>query len=152
MAVPSAPDRPPMTPTDTVRRLLIDASGEPLCDDCLAVACSVGLAEMCQLTEELLTSVSFQRHDRCVSCRRTVPAIAFTAKCVHCSRPILPGEDGLAINGDMFHFACLRRLSSDETIRISRKLSGKSRRRIEESRRRIDRQAKPPDAASQESD
>jgi hypothetical protein len=126
-----------MTTAETARRLLVDAGGEPLCDSCLAWACSVSLAEMRRITEELLTGASFQRRDRCVSCRRTVMAIAFTAKCALCSRPVLPGEDALEIDRDMYHAACLRRLSSDEIIRISRKLTQKSRRLIEESRRRF---------------
>jgi hypothetical protein len=126
-----------MTAIDTVRRLLVDAAGEPLCDACLAFACSVSLIEMRQVTEELLTNVSFQRRDRCVSCRRTVPTIAYSAKCVHCSRPVLPGEDAQDIEGDIFHVACLRRLSSDENIRISRKLSKASQRLIEETRHRM---------------
>jgi hypothetical protein len=136
-----------LTPLDTVRRLLVDAAGEALCDACLAFACSVSLHEMRQLTEELLTSASFQRRDRCVSCRRTVPAIAFAAKCVHCSRPVIPGEDALDIEGDIFHAACLRRISSDQTIRVSKHLSQASRRRIEESRQRMRGRAKPPDVA-----
>jgi len=136
-----------MTTVETARRLLLDASGEALCDACLALACSVSLAEMHQLTEELVTSASFQHRNRCVSCRRTVPAIAFAAKCVHCSRAVLPGEDALDIAGDIFHAACLRRLASDETIRISKKLNEASRRRIEESRRRMRGHGMPPDAA-----
>jgi len=127
-----------MTTAETVRRLLIDAAGEGLCDGCLAFGCTVRLAEMRQLTEGLMTSESFQRRDRCVSCRRTVPAIAFAAKCVHCSRPIVPGEDALNIDGDvMFHAVCLTQLSSNEIIRISRKLGTRSRRLIEESQRRV---------------
>src|SRR5690349_4174508 len=137
-----------MTPADTARRLLVDAAGEPLCDACLAFACSISLGQMRRVTERLLTHASFHRRDSCVSCRRTVPAIAFAAKCVHCSRPVLPGEDALEIEIDMFHAACLRRIASDQTIRLSKKLSQESRRRIEDSLRRIDRQAKPPDAAA----
>ena len=139
MEVPSAstPDRSPMTPADTVRRLLIDAAGEALCYACLAFACSISLGEMRRVAEELLTSASFQCRDRCVSCRRTVPAMAYSAKCVHCSRAVLPGEDALDIDGDIFHATCLMRLASDGSIRKSRKLSQRSRRLIEEAQRRM---------------
>jgi hypothetical protein len=136
-----------MTTAKTARRLLLDAAGEALCDACLAFACSVSLAEMRQVTEELLTSASFQRRDRCVSCRRTVSAIAYSAKCTHCSRAVLPGEKTFEADGDILHAACFTRLCSDETIRISRKLSRESRRLIEESRRRMQGPGKPPDAA-----
>src|SRR5215813_1031137 len=91
-----------MTTAETARRLLLDASGEALCDACLAFACSVSLAEMHQLTEELLTRASFQRRDRCISCRRTVPAIAYAArKCTHCSHPVLPGDNAIGADGDV---------------------------------------------------
>jgi hypothetical protein len=135
-----------MTTAEIVRRLLFDAAGEAICDACLAFACSVRLAEMHEITGALLTTAGFQRRDWCVSCRRRVPAIA-SAKCAHCSRPILPGEDGLEINGDIFHAVCLRRLSSDETIRMSRKLSRESRRLIEESRHRLREQGPTGPAA-----
>jgi hypothetical protein len=86
-----------MTTAETVRRLLVDAAGDPLCDSCLAFACSVSLPEMCQVTEDLLSSVGFAQAEKCASCRRTVSAISYTAKCTHCSRSVLPGEDGLKI-------------------------------------------------------
>jgi hypothetical protein len=115
--------RADMTTAETVRRVLIDAAGKALCDSCLAFACSVTLDEMRQVTEELLTSPSFQHRDRCICCHHTVPAIAYSAKCVHCSRAVLPGEKAFEADGDILHAACFTRLCSDETIRISRKLS-----------------------------
>jgi hypothetical protein len=124
-----------MTMAETVRRLLVDAAGDPLCDSCLAFACSVSLPEMCQVTEELLSSVGFAHAERCASCRRTVSAISYTAKCAHCSRPVLPGEDGLKIDGDIFHASCLWKLSSDANHHTSRELCAESRRLIEEARR-----------------
>jgi hypothetical protein len=150
MEVPSAPfpDRSSLTTADTVRRLLVDAAGEALCESCLAFACSVSLAEMRQATEQLLTGASFQRRDRCVSCRRTVPALAFAAKCTHCSRAVLPGEDALEIHGDVFHAACFRQLSSNENIRISRQLTRESRRTIEDARRQMRAQRKRQDTES----
>jgi len=104
---------------------------------------------MHQLTEELVTGASFQRRDRCISCRRTVPAVAYTArKCTHCSRPVLPGDDAIEADGDVFHAACFRVLSSDQTIRLSRKLNRQSRRIIEDARRQMREQRKPPDATA----
>jgi hypothetical protein len=126
-----------MTTADTVRRLLVDAAGEALCDSCLAFACSVSLSEMQQVTEELLTNASFQRRDRCASCHHTVPALTYAAKCVHCSRVVLPGEDAFVFERDIIHASCFRVLSSNETIRVSRKLSQETRRHIEDSRRRM---------------
>lgn len=139
-----------MTTTETVQHLLRDAAGEPLCDACLAFACSVSLAEMRRITDELLAKSEFSRLvDRCVSCRRVVSAIAYSAKCVRCSRPVLPGEEALMANGDILHAACSTVLVSDETIRISRKLTEASRRRIEETWRRLrDEQRKPPGTAA----
>lgn len=141
---PRGPNRSSLTTAETVRRLLVDAAGEALCDACLAFACSVSLDEVRGVTEELATHASFHRRDRCVSCHR-VPAICFAAKCAHCSRAVLPGEDALEIDGDMFHAVCLRRRVSDEAIRTSRNLTRESRRRIEDSRRRFRERAEPPD-------
>jgi len=135
-----------MIMAETVRRLLFDAGGEAICDACLAFACSVRLDEMHDLTDALLTTTSFQRRDSCISCRRTVPAIA-AAKCAHCSRPVVPGEDALEINGDMLHAVCFMRLASDETIRRSRKLSQRSQRLIAEAYRRMRGHDEPPHAA-----
>src|SRR5215813_10618551 len=97
-----------MTTAETVRCLLIDAAGEPLCDFCLALACSVTLDEMRQVTEEL-TSSGFERRDMCVGCRHTIPAIAYSPKkCTHCSRPVFPGDNAIAADGDVLHAACFR--------------------------------------------
>jgi hypothetical protein len=137
-----------MTTADTVRRLLSDAAGEALCDSCLAFACSVSLTEMQRATEELLSTVGFARSDRCASCRRTVPAINYTAKCAHCSRGIKPGDDALEIGGDLFHAACFRILVSDDTIRTSRNLTKESRRLIEDSRRQMRARRRPPDTSA----
>src|SRR5512138_812666 len=56
-----------MTTAGTVRRRLVNAAGEALCDSCLARACSVSLSEMRRVTEELLTSASYQHRDCCIS-------------------------------------------------------------------------------------
>jgi len=127
-----------MTTAETARCLIMDAAGEALCDACLALACSVSLAEMHELTEELLTSARFQRRDKCVSCRHTVPAVAYSAKkCTHCSRPVFPGDNAIEAGRDILHAACFRVLASDESIRLSRKLNQESRRLIEDARRQM---------------
>jgi hypothetical protein len=139
-----------MTTTETARRLLVDAAGQALCDSCLAFACSVSLAEMRQVTEELLMSPSFHRGDTCVTCCRTVPAVSYSAKCIHCSRPVRPGEDALEIKGDILHAGCFNTLVAEENRRISSKLSQESRRLIEmarEARRQIRAQRRLPDEA-----
>jgi len=137
-----------MTTADTVRRLLLDAAGEALCECCLALACSVSLVEIREVTNQLIKTHTFEFRNRCASCRRAVPALAYLAKCAHCSRVVLPGEKAFEANGDILHTACFTRLCSDETIRISRKLSKESRRRIEESRRRLRSYDMPPDTAA----
>jgi hypothetical protein len=133
-----------MTTADTVRRLLLDAAGEPLCDSCLAFACSASLIEVRQVAEELLSRAHFQRGERCLSCRRAVPAILYSAKCTHCSRGVRSGDDALEIGGDLFHAVCFRMVSSDENIRISRKLHAESRRLVEQARRQMRQQRRPP--------
>jgi len=122
---------------EIARRILVGAAGEALCHSCLAFACSVSLPVVRRVAEELLTSASFQRRDRCARCRHTVPAICFAGKCAHCSLAVLPGEDALEIDGDTFHAACLRRLATAETIRLARKLTRTSRQLIEQARRRM---------------
>jgi hypothetical protein len=133
-----------MTTAEIARRLLSDAAGEALCDSCLAFACSVSLIEMRHVTEELASNAAFQRRDRCVSCRRTVSAICFAAKCVQCSRPVLPGDNALVADGDILHAACFRLLVSDETLRISKRLTRESQRLIEDARRQTARQHARP--------
>jgi hypothetical protein len=131
-----------MTTAETIRRLLLDAAGEALCDACLAFACSVSLAEIREVTQGLLNDISFGRRDRCVSCRQPVPAIVYSVKCVHCSRPVLPGERTVEADGDILHTVCFTMLVSDETIRSSQRLSQASRRLIEAARRLIRKQGR----------
>ena len=137
-----------MTTAETARRLLMDAAGEALCDSCLAFACSVSLTEMREVSEQLLNTPSFQRGDRCTSCRRTVPTIMYSAKCSHCSRAVVPGADALVIRGDILHATCFNLLVSDKNRRISRKLHEESRRLIEEARRVLDAGRSSPRSTS----
>ena len=137
-----------MTTAETARRLLVDAAGKALCNSCLAFACSSSLDEMRQVTEEFLRDVSFQRLAACANCGRTVAAIAYAPKCAHCSDPVFAGDDGLVADGDILHAVCLRKLASDERIRLSRKLNHESRRLIEDARRHIRRSRTPPDGTT----
>jgi hypothetical protein len=129
-----------LSPGQTVRRLLSDSPDEALCDSCLSFACRKSLMEMREITEALLVDdPSIQRGTRCASCRRTVATVFFQAaiqKCCHCSQPLSEGEAGVVLEGDRFHDACLRRLMSDDTVRVSQLLNRKSRELIEQSRRR----------------
>jgi hypothetical protein len=125
---------------ETVAAILRHAPGEPLCDVCLAFACTVTVTEMRAVTERLVVSDSdFDWGSSCANCRRTVSSMVYrehSPKCAHCSRPIGP-DPGWLMGGDRFHIHCLRRLLSDDTIRLSRALSRRSRELIEQSRRRI---------------
>ena len=77
----------------------------------------------------LAADPTIQRAATCASCRRTVAAVVFEVP--------NEGEDGVIIDGDRFHDVCMRRLITDETIRVSRRLSRQSRELIEQSRRRL---------------
>ena len=79
----------------------------------------------------------FQRGPNCVSCRRTVPTTVARAKCAHCSQPLVGGDPGELMGGELLHVHCVRRLIADETIRLSRAMSRRARQAIEESRRRF---------------
>src|SRR3989442_15548624 len=83
----------------TVRRLLEQCPGEPLCDACLAFACSVSLTEMRLVTAAISNTAQFSRGpETCASCRRQTTTLAWRAvgvgidKCTHCSQPIDAGE------------------------------------------------------------
>ena len=115
-----------MTAAELVRQLLVDAPGDALCDACLALACGTTLTEMREITRALTAAdPTIQRAATCASCRRTVAAVVFEVplpKCAHCGGPLNEGEDGVI---------------TDETIRVSRRLSRQSRELIEQSRRRL---------------
>src|SRR5437773_11932484 len=120
-----------LPPAQIVRQVLTDSPGEALCDACLAFACGTSLTEMRQITRVLATGDStIRRGATCATCGRTVASILYqapTPKCVHCSRPLVEGQPGVMIEGDQFHDTCLRRLITDDRIRISRALSQQSR-------------------------
>src|SRR5256712_5397411 len=133
----------------TVRRLLEQCPGEPLCDSCLAFACSVSLTEMRIVTAVVAHETAFARAaSTCASCRRQTTTLAWGTsngdsadvpadKCTHCSRPIDPSEDAEVIDTDRFHRSCWRRLTTEHTIRVSRALNRRSRELIRSSRELI---------------
>src|SRR5439155_572664 len=71
-----------------------------------------------------------------------VPSTRHTAeatKCGQCSLAFDAGDSGVLIDGERFHARCLLSVITDETIRLSRSLSERSRELIEQSRRRLRR-------------
>ena len=126
-----------MSPADAVRRVLMDARGQALCDSCLASVCSTNVGEMRKVIEEILRSKTFVRHEMCVTCRRTVPSTMYVAKCAHCSARVMPRDNSLLFGGELFHAACLRVLVSAKAIRESCHLNAQSRRLLEDARRQI---------------
>ena len=124
--------------TDAIRRVLTDAPGDALCGACLSAICGVSTADVYTMMTSLLGNADeFQRGWSCASCRRQVSSIFYRAKCAHCSERLQPGEQGHRMGDEMFHIACLRRLITDDSIRLSRALGGRSRRLIAQSRRRM---------------
>ena len=129
-----------MTSTKLARQLLVDAPDVAFCDACLALACGTTRTEMRETTKVLLRHVaSFHRASTCASCRRTVRATVYqlSSKCAQCSGPFDVADPGLVMGGERFHLSCMRRLLTDETIRLSRAVTRRSRGLIEQSRRRI---------------
>jgi hypothetical protein len=122
-----------------LRRVLIDAPGDALCDACLATICEASAEEIKTGTASLLAAASdeFERGWLCASCHRYVAGILYRAKCAHCSRRLEGADKGFRMGEEIFHVACLRRLITDDTIRLSRALGRRSRRLIEQSRRRM---------------
>jgi hypothetical protein len=122
-----------------VEVLLKREPGAALCDACLAFACSASVTDVHGVTETLIRKgAHFQRGSTCASCRRAGPTTFYRelATCVHCSQHIVSDDAGVIIGDQPFHVHCLRRLVTDDTIRLSRTLSHRSRQLIEQSRRR----------------
>jgi len=130
-------------PHHIARRLLEMERGVALCDACLALTCGTSLTAMRSVTEALVRSGGeFERTTPCESGRRTVPSprhTAETTKCSQCRLPCEAGDGGVLIEGERFHARCLLSVITDETIRLSRSLSERSRELIEQSRRRLRR-------------
>jgi len=123
--------------------LLKQCPGEPLCDACLALACSVSLSEMRDVTAAIGRVPPFARTTgTCASCRRQTLTVArgvqaVDAKCAHCSRPIDPGEAVEVVETDRFHTYCWVRLLSAESVRSAKILSRRSWGLINKSRERM---------------
>lgn len=120
--------------------MLTQCPGEPLCDACLAFACSVSLIEMRAVTGAVARGEPFTHGTAtCASCRRQTTTLAWGAgpaddKCVHCSRAIHASDDVEIVDTDRFHSQCWARLTSAESVRVSRALSRRSHELIRRSR------------------
>ena len=126
--------------TATVRKLLEQCPGEPLCDACLSFACSVSLSEMRVVTIAVGLDVPFVRDTAtCASCRRQTTTLclrkhAVDTKCTHCSRPIGPTDEAEVVDTDRFHRTCWSRLTSEDSVRTAKALGRQSRELIHKSR------------------
>jgi len=130
--------RKAVTPAALARQLLLDTPGDALCDPCLALVCGTTLTEMREITTGLLDrGLDFHPAAICASCRRPMVAIVYRTKCAHCSSPLAEDDPGSLVDGERLHFRCWRLLVTDDTIRLSRAMSRRSRELIEQSRRRI---------------
>ena len=120
--------------------MLEQCPGEPLCDACLAFACSVSLAEMRVVTATVgLERPFIKATATCASCRRQTVTLRGGArltenKCSHCSRPIGFGEHVEIVDTDRFHRHCWAVLTSAESVRASKALSRRCRELIRRSR------------------
>ena len=124
----------------TVRKLLEQCPGEPLCDACLAFACSVSLSDMRAVTTAVGETAPFTRAiATCASCRRQTTTLVWKArpgddKCAHCSRLIGPNDHVEVVDTERFHRQCWNRLISAESIRSAKMLSRRSQELIRRSR------------------
>ena len=123
----------------TVRKLLEQCPGEPLCDACLAFACSVSLSDMRAVTTAVDEAAFTRTIATCASCRRQMTTLAWGArpgedKCAHCSRLIGPDDHVEVVDTERFHRRCWNRLISEESIRSSKMLSRRSQELIRKSR------------------
>jgi hypothetical protein len=118
--------------------VLVEAPGDPLCDKCLAAICLMSSEEVrTRIAALLIDTDQFERGWVCASCHRHVTSVYYRAKCAHCSARLQGGDKGFRMGEEIFHVACLRRLVTDDSIRLSRALGQRSRRLIEQSRRRL---------------
>jgi hypothetical protein len=62
-----------------LREILQEASGDAICDACLALACAVSLMETRELTAALVRAEpqKYQQAPMCTSCCRTAPSIMY---------------------------------------------------------------------------
>lgn len=136
-----------------IRRLLVEAPGDALCDACLAFAVREPLLTVRKVTQHLGGGgADFQRVDaRCASCRRQTMTTVYlpesrdvvviasrTAnpdrlKCARCSVEIVT-EEVVSPTGETYHAACWRILLASKHLVESRRVARRVRERI----RRVD--------------
>ena len=131
----------------TVEGLLRQSSDESLCAACLAFACGVSLLEMRDAIDRLESDGrTIEMRPACASCRRTIPSATYrrpAGKCVHCSRPVQPREEGIIFEADLYHAACLRVLVSEAAISASRDRVRQSGRLMDDAHRRVANEPRP---------
>lgn len=103
-----------MTSAAAVHRVLADASGDGICDACLARVCGASLSEIREITDKLLEDNTCGRGAICARCGRDV-AISLR-RCVQCGQPIGLGELASPFKDRVVHTACLV-LAADTTTR-----------------------------------
>jgi hypothetical protein len=111
--------------------------GDALCERCLSAICVLSSDDVRIGTSTLLERAELERARGCASCHRDVASLIYRVKCSHCGSRFAYGDKPLRLGEELFHVSCLRRLITDDTIRLSRALGRRSRRLIEESRRRV---------------
>ena len=116
--------------------MLEQCPGEPLCDACLAFACSVSLTEMRAVTTTVGRDAPFTRTTAtCASCRRQTTTLTWGLppakdKCAYCSGVIEPSESAEVVDTDRFHHHCWMRLTTAQSVRAAKALSRRSRERM----------------------
>jgi hypothetical protein len=133
-----------MQPSDTVRRLLQAAPGEPLCDACLAFAVQQPLLTVRAITRDLAEGLDDFRGGAgpCVSCRRHTattiylpvarlsvgqPEQATGLKCLRCSG-VIEADGTISATGEPYHARCLQVLLVDKHLSESRQVARDARR------------------------
>jgi len=132
-----------------IRRLLVEAPSDALCDACLAFAVREALVTVRKVTQHLgAGGGDFQRLEaRCASCRRQtmttvylpesrdLTAIAGRAsgpdrlKCSRCSVEIVT-EEVVSPTGETYHAACWRILLASKHLVESRRVARRVRERF----------------------
>jgi len=95
--------------------LLEQCPGEPLCDACLAFACSVSLTEM-RVVTAAADDERFRRDTAtCASCQRQTTTLRWGTgdllaadKCAECHQPIDREQDLEVVGADRYHRRCWR--------------------------------------------
>lgn len=132
-----------MQPSETVRRLLQAAPGEPLCDACLAFAVQQPLLTVRAITRDLAEGLEDFRGGAgpCASCRRQTatttylpvvrpsvghPEQATGLKCLRCSG-VIEADGTVSPTGEPYHSRCWHVLLVDKHLSESRKVARDAR-------------------------